>query len=211
MKIGAYILWAAVAIGAGIFVLLGYFFDLEVLLGLRLLLLQWAVLLAAGALLIGLVNLLAVHWNKVSVQEAGWPYSAILILFFLLTLVLGLFFGPDDEVVMLLFNYIQLPVEASLTALLAVSLTLAGFRLLSRRRNLPSLVFLGSALLVLAGTAPWPIGGDSVVALAISDVRAWVSQVWAAGAARGILLGVALGSITTGLRVLLAANRPYGD
>ncbi len=31
------------------------------------------------------------------------------------------------------------------------------------------------------------------------------------GAARGIVLGVALGAITTGLRVLLGADRPYGD
>jgi len=33
----------------------------------------------------------------------------------------------------------------------------------------------------------------------------------AAGGARGILLGVALGSIVTGLRVLLAVDRPYGE
>jgi len=35
--------------------------------------------------------------------------------------------------------------------------------------------------------------------------------VWAVGGARGLLLGVALGSITAGLRVLLATDRPYGD
>lgn len=211
MKLGPYLIWAAVASAAGLFVLAGYFVAVDVLIGLRLLLIQWAVLLAAAALLLGLFNLLAVHWEKVGLQEADWPYSALLILVFLATLGLGLLFGPDYSVVLLLFRYVQLPVEASLLALLAVSLTVAGFRLLARRRDIISLVFMGTALLVLLGTAPWPIGGESVVYLAVSDLRAWVTQVWAAAGARGILLGVALGAVTTGLRVLLASDRPYGD
>ena len=162
MKLGVYLIWAAVATATGLFVLLGYFFQLDLLLGLRLLLIQWAVLLAAGALFLGLFNLLSVHWNKVSLQESGWPYSALLILMFLVTLVLGLLFGPDYQAVMLLFRYVQLPVESSLLALLAVSLTLAGFRLFSRRRDLASLVFLGAAFVTLLGTAPWPLRGSLV-------------------------------------------------
>lgn len=211
MKLGAYVVWAAVATATGFIVLLGYFFDVTLLTILRLTLIRWAVLLAAAALLLGLFNLLAVHWNKVSLQEAGWPYSALLILFFLVTLVLGLVFGPDYEVVLVLFRYIQLPVEASLLALLAISLTVAGFRLLARRRDLVSVAFMATALLMLVGTAPWPIGAGSPANETASTLRVWVSQVWATGGARGILLGVALGAITTGLRVLLASDRPYGD
>jgi hypothetical protein len=30
------------------------------------------------------------------------------------------------------------------------------------------------------------------------------------GALRGLLIGVALGTITTGLRILIGADRPYG-
>lgn len=211
MKLGAYVVWAAVATATGFIVLLGYFFDVTLLTILRLTLIRWAVLLAAAALLLGLFNLLAVHWNKVSLQEAGWPYSALLILFFLVTLVLGLVFGPDYEVVLVLFRYIQLPVEASLLALLAISLTVAGFRLLARRRDLVSVAFMATALLMLVGTAPWPIGAGSPANETASTLRVWASQVWATGGARGILLGVALGAITTGLRVLLASDRPYGD
>lgn len=211
IKLGPYVIWAAVASATGFIVLLGYFFDIELLIVLRILLIQWAVLLAAAALLIGLFNLLAVHWNKVSLQEDGWPYSALLILFFLVTLVLGLLFGPDYQAVLLLFEYVQVPIEASLLALLAISLTLAGFRLLSRRKDVLSFAFLGTALLMLIGTAPWPIGGNSVAFEAVSVMRAWLSQVWATAGARGILLGIALGAITTGLRVLLASDRPYGE
>jgi hypothetical protein len=211
MRLRFSILWTAVAIAVGLLVLLGFFIQHPVLLGLRLQLVSWAVLLSAAALVLGLYNLLSVHWNKVSLQEAGWPYSALLVLTFLVTLILGLLFGPDYPVVMAMFNHIQLPVEATLMALLAVTLTAAGFRLIARRKDLVSYVFVGVAFLVLLGTGPWPVGTGSGLYVLIGNVRNWLVQVWAAGGSRGILLGVALGATATGLRVLLGSDRPYGD
>jgi hypothetical protein len=205
--------WAAIALGVGLFVLVGYFVESDFVQGYRLLFMQWAVLLAAAALLVGLVNLAAVHWRKVSLTEQGWIYSAVLILAFLVTLIISVFFGPDNEFALFIFRYLQLPLEASLMALLAVTLLVAGFRLLSRRKDLFSLVFLGIALVILLGTGPLP-GGEGpirdVLMERLGNFRNWISQVVAVGAARGILLGVALGATTTGLRVLLAADRPYG-
>jgi hypothetical protein len=177
----------------------------------RELLLQWSVLLAAAAIFLGLFNLFTVHWNKVNDQSEGWPYSAILIFFFLVLLVLGIIFGPDFEVLILFFNYVQLPIESALMALLAVTLVVAGFRIVSQRRDVYSAIFIGTALLILLGNSPWLLGGDSGITRFISSFRAWVSQVWAVGGARGILLGVALGATATGLRVLFGADRPYGD
>lgn len=203
--------WAAIALGVGVFVLLGYFVDIEFVRQLRLLFMQWAVLLAAAALLVGLVNLAGVHWRKVSLSEEGWIYSGVLILALLVTMILAVFFGPDAPVATFIFNYLQLPLESSLMAVMAVTLLLAGFRVVSRRRDLFSLVFLAVALLVLLGTGPAPGGTESSAVTILRELRNWISQVWAAGGARGILLGVALGATTTGLRVLLAVDRPYGS
>jgi hypothetical protein len=204
-------IWAALALGVGLFVLLGYFVDLGFIQNFRLTFLRWAVLLAAAALVVGLANLLAVHWRKVSLTEAGWIYSGVLILSFTVTLVLALVFRPDGQAALFIFNTFQLPLESSLMAVLAVSLLVAGFRLVNRRRDLLSLLFVGTALMVLLGTGPAPGGAEGPVVIALRDFRAWLSQVWAAGGARGILLGVALGATATGLRVLLAADRPYGS
>lgn len=204
-------IWAAIALGVGVFVLLGYFVQIDFVRNLRLLFLQWAALLAAAALLVGLVNLAAVHWRKVSLSEEGWPYSGVLILALLVTLMLAITFGPDAPVSMFIFNSLQLPLEASLMAILAVTLLIAGFRLISRRRDLYGLLFLGVALVVLLGTAPAPGGAEGGLVTGLRELRHWISQVWAAGGARGILLGVALGATTTGLRVLLAVDRPYGS
>ncbi len=203
--------WAAIALVAGLFVLLGYFIDLAIVRDLRLLFMQWAVLLAAAALLVGLVNLAAVHWRKVSLSDEGWLYSGVLILALLVTLMLAVFFGPDAPVSMFIFTNLQLPLESSLMAIMSVTLLFAGFRLVSRRRDLFSLLFLGVALVVLLGTAPALGGTESGTVAGLRELRNWISQVWAAGGARGILLGVALGASATGLRVLLAVDRPYGN
>jgi hypothetical protein len=211
MRLRLSLVWVAVVIGVGLIVLLGFFVDQPVILGIRRILISWAVLLSAAALVLGLYNLLSVHWHKVSLQERGWPYSALLVLCFLVTLTLGLLFGPDYPVILMLFRYIQVPVEASLMALLAVSLTVAGFRLVARRRDLPSLIFAVVAFVVLLGTGPWLVGGGGGAYELVRDLRNWFAQVWAAGGARGVLLGVALGATLTGLRVLLGSDRPYGD
>lgn len=211
MKAARYLLWAGIALLTGGIVLADYFFPVAVVHTISGWLLRWATLLAAAALLLGLLNLAAVHLSKVSLQEKGWPYSALLVILFFGTLVLGLIFGVDSRVVLPVFTYVQLPIEASLIALLAVSLTMAGFRLFGRRRDAFSAIMLLTALFVLVTTGPWLFGGQSAVFDLLSQLRNELTQVVAPGAARGILLGVALGTIATGLRVLLGADRPYGD
>lgn len=211
MRLGIHLLWAAIAALAGALVLLGYFFEVGALQQIRLLLIQWTTVLAAGALLLGLKNLASVHIKKVGLQDDEWLYSSILVLCLILTLAFGIGLGPDSELLLSLFNSVQMPVEASLMALLAVTLIVAGFRLMQRRRDWASLLFGATVLIVLLVSAPWP-GGDQGL---LGELRAWlraeVVQVLAVGGARAVLLGVALGAVATGLRVLIASERPYGD
>ncbi|HSR47995.1 MAG TPA: hypothetical protein VLL77_08400 [Anaerolineales bacterium] len=211
MRTGLQIIWTAIAIGFGLIVLQGYFIDIPGLESLRTIILQWAVILAAAALLFGLGNLMAVHLAKIGGQEPGWPYSALLVVALVGTLIVGLLFGQESTLILSLFQYVQQPVEATLAGLLAISLTLGAVRLLSRRRDLRTTVFLATAVIVMLGTGPWLIGNNQGFQQIFTGARAWVSQVWATGAARGLLLGVALGATATGLRVLLGADRPYGD
>ena len=208
---------AAIAIASGVLVLAGYLFGQKAdgtpsLLGqIQVLLLNVAVILAGFAVLVGIVNLLMVHTDKVRHKQKGAFYSVILIVALLVTFALGLIapympraastFGD-------IFNAIQLPVEASLMAILVVTLVYASIRLLRRRLNLISVIFLVTALLILIGSAPLPFLGNIPF---LSDlVRPVITQVFATAGARGILLGVALGTLTTGLRILLGADRPYG-
>jgi hypothetical protein len=198
---------AVIAVISGAVVLLGYFIELQVLVDLREMLVGWAVILSAVALLVGVLNLARVHWTKISKGQKGGVYSIVLLASLLLTVLVVGAFGPQSVASQWVFDYILVPVESSLLALLAVVLVYVGIRLLRRQLNLFTLVFLATAVLVLAGAAAFPF----LQIFGLGELSGWVSQVWAAGGARGILIGVALGTIATGLRVIIGADRPYGD
>lgn len=198
---------AFITIGSGAIVLLGYFVDLPGLSDLRLLFVDWAVILAAVALLIGALNLARVHWNRVRTAQKGSVNSLVLIVSMLTTLIIvGIFGGPTTLWAMWIYDHILIPVETSLLALLSVILIYAFARMFHRRITVPVLVFAGVALFVLIGAFTLP--GFEIFLM--QDLRSWLTQVWALAGVRGILLGVALGTIATGLRVLLGSDRPYG-
>lgn len=202
---------AAVAIGVGLVVLAGYFFPLSLLGVLREVLVQWAVILSAIALIVGVVNLARVHIQKINQGESGGAYSLTLILALIATIVVvGFFSGPTGELGLWIFNYLQVPVEISLMALLAVILAYAAARLLQRQPGTFSWIFLGTALLVIASSVSIPVLDLAVLRDAQALVRQVVNEIVAVAGARGILIGVALGAIATGLRVLMGADRPYG-
>ncbi len=194
---------AAFAIAFGLLVLAGYF--IPALAPMQAMLIKWAGILLAVSALIGVFNLVIVHGEKIRNREKGNAYSTLLLISLLLTFVFGLALGPGHPIMQGVVNGVILPVEASLMAILSVTLLYAAIRLLRRRVDLMSVVFLLTVLLIVALSLPFagmPLLGDAL--------RPWITQVWAMGGARGILIGVALGALTTGLRVLLAMDRPYG-
>jgi cytochrome bd-type quinol oxidase subunit 2 len=196
----------AIAIAVGLIVLLGYFLPVDQITTLRVILLDWGVILAAVALLIGIGNLIYVHRQKVAQAQASSVYSMVLLIALFLTLAVVGWFGPTHSNSMWIFNYIQVPIESSLLAILAVLLAYALARLLRRRTDPFSLVFVATTVIILISTAP--LLGVEMPGL--GDLRAWITQVPAVAGARGILLGIALGIIATGIRILIGADRPYG-
>jgi hypothetical protein len=198
----------AIAIGVGVVVLLGYFVQIPFLTNLRDILVGWAVILAAVALFVGIGNLFLVHLHKVSRAPSGGFYSLVLITSLAATLVVG-YFGASSYWSVWIFRNIQTPVETSLIALLAVVLTYAIARLLRRRLNAFTGVFVATAVIVLLGTAPI-FGFEIPILYGENGLRSLLTQIPAVAGARGILLGVALGAVATGLRVLMGVDRPYG-
>jgi hypothetical protein len=170
-------------------------------------LLNAAVTLAGIAALAGIFNLLSVHTNKVRRGEKGGIYSALLVVSLLGTFILGLVLRPGHAAMQIVVEGIILPAEAALMGILTISLLYAAIRLLRRRVDVMSAVFLLTAVLILFGAATLPFVGNISL---LGDFSRWWSQVWALGGMRGILIGVALGTLVTGLRVLFGADRPYG-
>jgi hypothetical protein len=200
----------AVAIAVGIFVLIAVFTPYPLFDAIGTYFVDTAVIIAAFALLLGVINVLRVHARKIQRGQPASLYSLILIAAMLLVLVMGLPTfsgrpsGPSQPMVQWIFDYIQTPIQASLSALLVFFVVTAAYRLLLLR-NLESVVMLLVVLIVLLGQVA--LGLIPV----LPNLKEWILDVPAMAGVRGILLGVALGALLTGIRLLLGVERPYSD
>ncbi len=197
-----------IAIGTGLTVLAGYYFTLQLapVLGL---LINWGIVLVGLAGLIGIGYLLKTHFTRVAKWQKGGFYSVIVLVTFLFTVVTGFILTPGDAFFRNWVLNIIIPVETSLLALLAVTLLYGSLFIIRTRGWTPmSVSFLASALASLVFSLGYlsPQAG-SVTADWINFIR----RLPIAGI-RGILIGMALGGLVVGVRVLLAMDRPYdGD
>jgi hypothetical protein len=164
----------------------------------------WASILVAVAVLIGVINLLIVHIRRLAKRNA---YSGLLVISMLAIFILGItdFFGLTSDGVTTAFNIVQAPLEAAMASLLAFFLLFAGFRLFRRQRNGWSILFIVTATIILLGSTLLPEALSGI----FGSASRFLSQVFVGGGMRGLLIGIAIGSITVALRVLTGSARPY--
>lgn len=206
---------AAIAIAFGLVVLLGYFIPADMgasslsnLLVLRSWIIGWAVTLAGFATLVAIVGLVSAHWRKLRARRNPDRYSLFMLAAFVLVFVFGVmqYLGGDVTTFQQIVNAIQVPVEASMMAILAVTLTMAAIGLFRRRKGLLPVVFLISVLIYLLLNSGLLASQENIPF--VEDFLAMLQYLPVAGA-RGILIGIALGSLMAGLRILFDADRPY--
>ncbi len=197
----------AFAIAISIVTLFTIFFPLPVLQDLHNYFVESTIILTAFALLVGLGNLVLVHFLRITRRnEPGTGYSIIVLVSALIVFIIGLVSDLSSAPMMWIFNNVYLPLQSAFFALTAFFLATAAYRAL-RARNLETTLMLIAALVVFIGQTPLITSmSDTFV-----SVKDWVLSVPSAAGVRGILLGVALGTIATGLRLLAGIDRPYSE
>ncbi len=195
-----------VAITIGLIVLIGTLLPLSIFGNIRLVFLDWAIIISSFAILIAIVNLLIIHWKKLFSESRNDIYSIFFIVGFTFVFILGLIFSPKNQLFQNLSTTVILSVEFSLMALLSISLAFACFKLLQVKRNVLGVVFAISTIVFLFTLSGILSFGNNIPF--IKSILTIVNQLPLAGA-RGILLGISFGGIITGLRVLLGFDRPY--
>jgi len=197
------ILPIAAAIVLGLVVLVDFFIPNPELDAVGAVLAEGASILAAFALILGLLNILATHARRLGTREPHRAASALLIVAMLGTFAASVAL-PGPEVVRWIFRYAYVPLQATMTALLAFFVVTAVFRSF-RIRNLAAALLMITCLFILVMQLPLV----SALAPRLADIRDWLLRVPVTAGIRGILLGAALGTVATSLRVLLAVDRPY--
>jgi hypothetical protein len=209
-----YVIPAAVAIGVGLVTLLGYFIEVADLLILRTILINWAVILGGLAVLVGLLNLIVVHFRRMQTGARGSVYSLLTVVASVATFLIGAgesirngspAMYTQGSLTNLLFTDVVVASQAALASLVMFFLVAAAIQVMRTRPNRWSVLFLAAAVITLVGWLPLGFLGP------LNSAREWLLNVAVSAGARGILIGVALGTLMVGIRVLVGIERPYKD
>lgn len=191
----------------------------------------WFDILSAIAFILGGANLLGMHLQKISDRKAGWGFSLITLIAFLVTLGVGMGkvgvhpaaqfpdyswsgeYIQDGSAFHWIFRYAISPLEATIFAMLAFFVASAAFRSF-RAKNVEAVLLLGTAFLILlgrtyAGTVMTSWVPDQFSGLRIENISNTIMSVFNMAGTRAITIGIALGIVSTSLKVLLGVDRSY--
>jgi len=170
----------------------------------------WMTLVSAFAVGLASVNLTRVHGGNISRKREGWVYSAILLatMFIYAGFRAYVEINPTDKAAAanyaLIYNHILSPLSSGIWACLAFYVASASYRAF-RARSLEATVLLVSAVAVMLGAAP--IGAQ--IWSKFPEIQGWLMSVPNMTGQRGIVIGAAIGSFVTALRVLLGIERGH--
>jgi len=177
---------------------------------------DWFSIIGACAIWLGALNLIKISADKIYRRRADWGYSVIIILSFLLIVIIGssswTHFRDAGTGFDWLYTYVYSPLSATMFALLAFFVASASYRAF-RARNLEATLLLLAAFFVMIGRVP--VGDAIGGALGIpesfmpSKITIWIMSFINSAGQRAIMIGIALGIVSTSLRIILGIERSY--
>jgi hypothetical protein len=213
-----------ITMGVGIFMVAEFFFPWAENIGTEIQ--QFAIIMTACAAILGVANVARINLRRVVRKEHDRPYAIVLLVGLAGMMLLGTVFpvvrtllGVEGEWMIggfrlsgvtngtlfdQIYNYLYVPLQATMFSLLAFYIASAAYRAF-RIRSMGAGLLAVAAVLVMLGRVP--IGEYLWNGLPlISD---WVMNVPQLAAKRAILIGAALGAISTGIKVILGIERNY--
>jgi len=191
----------------------------------------WFNILAGVAFVLGGGSLLKTHLKKLSDRSPGWAYSLIVLGTFFATLGVGLFkvgvhpneqypdvpwsgeYAQSASPFDFFYEYGFKPLTATMFAMLAFYVASAAFRAF-RAKNLEAMLLLGTAFVILLGrtfAGPALTGWfpDAISGLRMENLTVTIMQVFNTAGTRAIMIGIALGTASVSLKILLGVDRSY--
>jgi hypothetical protein len=163
---------------------------------------SWAVILAAFALLLGVINVVWVHVQRIVMGRPDWALSAVLVAALSAVATAGLLAeqGAQSPLLTWVFEHVVAPGQSTMFALLAFFMAAAAYRFLRIGRRGVGWLLVG-LLLVLAVQMP---ATGSVLPNGLHLLANWLVDVPGMATLRGVLLGGAFALIVTAIRYLIA-------
>jgi hypothetical protein len=162
------------------------------------------IVIMAFTYVLGIYSIVSVNVARIRRGQDVVPKVALLAALALMV-ALGFWRGHEEGTP---FNWLYLnlyvPLQATMFSLLAFYIASAAFRAF-RARSLEATLLLVCAILVMVGRIPV---GEKLWS-AFPQVSDWIMNIPNLAGKRAIMIGAALGAISTGLRVILGLERSY--
>jgi hypothetical protein len=188
-----------------LFFIITYFFVMPApVLSVNKTLLNWGILVAAFAVLVGTIDIFKMHFDWARKKTKGqWPFSVILLAILVVTLVAGTYgvltgVGVSYYPFQWLYNAFYTPSSATMYAILVFYMASAAFRAFHIRNARALLLVVVGFIIMLSN-----VGIGYVIWPGFIPLGAWINTYLVAAAYRPIIIGAGLGIIITGLRALL--------
>ena len=168
---------------------------------------QWAIIIIAFAYVLGVSNIIRINYHVIQKKGKDWIYKIILATGLFFMIFVGIVYpGGIGEGTIFFWVYINAysPLQSTMFALLAFFIASAAFRAFRVRTFQASLLAI-TAILVMIGRVPV---GEKLWA-GFPDFVEWIMNVPQLAGKRAIMIGAALGAISTALKVLTGLERTY--
>jgi hypothetical protein len=166
---------------------------------------SWAIIITAFAYVLGVANIARISIHTVRKRGTDWQYKAVLVVALASMAALGIGGGIQPGTA---FDWAYLnmyvPMQATMFSLLAFFIASAAYRAF-RARSLEATLLLVTAAVVMLGRVPV---GEQIWSR-LPQFTEWIMEVPNMAAKRGIMIGAALGAISTGLKMILGLERSY--
>lgn len=181
----------------------------------------WFDIIASFAFILGGGNLLRVHGEKISRRGRDWIFSVVTLVGFFVMLGAGIVSGARSQgnamapgyLFQFLYDAAYAPMTSTMFSLLAFFVASASYRAF-RAKTREATILLIAAFIILVGRTPVGYMMTSWIPkpfefLEIQNLFGWILSFPNTAGQRAIMIGIALGIISTSLRLILGIERSH--
>ncbi len=191
---------------------------------------NWFMIISSFAILLGQISLIQANVTRVAQRTPNWPYYLAGLISFAGMVVFGLLWGMEKTPGILghgegisqnlgskpfdyIFDYVYMPLSATMFSLLAFYIASAAYRAFIIRNFESNLLMITAVIVMLGRTsfATWLTSWipDSWGILQLPRLTDFIMQYPNTAAQRAILISAALGVVGSSLRIILGIERSY--